>query len=296
MTGKRGRKPITPTEAATSEQLETAHNIIMAHAEQQRFYHANHENLMTEIRKATTPEEKNSISVEFSEWRGPIIAGCPPTGLPALDRALPYVTGGIMRASILPLYLKSVLEDNSDLGAQRVREGNLRQAAKHMQQAMELLRVEGEDQAADIAGKLAEMMRHAVTGRLELTVAPSHRIGGLATMAEQAASVYRLEAAEIDGRVFPGVLSPLQWFARGGTKEASVQRALEQYIPAAQPRIRTRIIIDLAALAGVTMKPSEITARRSSENTELTGGNRRRRVRQPANPCLTLLKKNLGFL
>lgn len=281
MTGKRGRKPITPTEAATSEQLETAHNIIMAHAEQQRFYHANHENLMTEIRKATTAEEKNRIATEFSEWRGPIIAGCPPTGLRALDHALPYVTGGIMRASILPLYLKGVLEDNSDLGAWRVREKNLRQAANHMQQAMELLRVEGEDQAADIAGKLAEMMRHAVTARLELTVAPSHRIGGLATMAKQAASVYRLEATEIDGRAFPGVLSPLQWFAYGGTKEASVQRALEEYIPEDPRRIRTRIIIDLAALAGVTIKSNQVTARRASENTELTGGSHRRRFRQP---------------
>jgi hypothetical protein len=198
-----------------------------------------------------------------------------------LDDALPYVTGGIMRASTVPLYLKGVLEDNSDLGARRVREGKLRQAAKHMQQAMTLLRGEGEDQAADIAGKLAEMMCHAVTARLELTVAPSHRIGGLATMAKQAAPVYRLEATEIDGRAFPGPLSPLQWFARGGSKEASVQRALEQYIPEGAPN-RTRIIIDLAALAGVTIKSNEVRARRASGNAELTGGSHRPRGPVPS--------------
>jgi hypothetical protein len=70
MTSKPGRKPIIPTEPATGEQLETAYNIIMDHAEQQRRRHANLADLANrtaEIKKATTIEEKNRINAESSE-------------------------------------------------------------------------------------------------------------------------------------------------------------------------------------------------------------------------------------
>lgn len=271
MTSKPGRKRIIPTEAATADQLMAAFKTIVEYDSFQRLKFGHPDDLIRAIRDAPTLEDQNRLKRAWADQPPPTIEGCPPTGLPALDRALPYVIGGINQAKVLPLYLKSVLEDDSDLGERTRRENDLSSAMIHLEKAVELLKGVRQEHIAAIVAKLAEIVPRGVTNHLEIK---TNQAPGKMDPKQLEAFATLNEADPRDN--WP--LTSVQKHAYGQSRGAAVSRALEGYIRGGQQQ--TRIIIDLAALADVTIRPNEITARRASDNTEITRGSHKRPFRE----------------
>ncbi|MBU2835199.1 MULTISPECIES: hypothetical protein [Acidithiobacillus] len=272
MTSKRGRKPVIPTSAAIPEQLQRAFEIIVAYDSSQRLQFGHPDDLIRAIRDAPTLEEQNRLKRAWADQPAPTIEGCPPTGLPALDRALPYVIGGINHARVLPLYLISVIKDDSDLGEYARRENALRAVKDGMDKAVELLKGVRQEHMAAIVAKLAEIVPLGVAHHLEIET----------NQAPGKLDPKQLEAFATLNEVDPRdnwPLTPVQKHAYGQSRGASVFRTLDRYISKGAPK-QTRIIIDLAALAGITIKPNEITAWRKSDNTEITSGCLKRQFRE----------------